>query len=118
MRTLPCLLLALLTISACAKDLVTRDGSVYKDYKVMGHDTGFITIMYADGGGKVPLSQLAPDLQKKYGYDPRAAAAAVQGANDAARRDREAALAMRKKAGIRPPSSPSPRRLGLRLRPW
>lgn len=53
-----------------AADLTTRDGQVYRDYTVIGHDTGFITIMYADGGGKIPLSQLPTDLQAQYGYDP------------------------------------------------
>jgi hypothetical protein len=88
------LLLLLVGLAALrADDLVTRDGQVYKDYRVLSHDTGFITIMYVDGGGKIPLSQLPADLQRKYGYDPAAAAAAVQAATAQDRKDRQAMAA-------------------------
>ncbi len=75
---------------AHADDLVTRDGTVYHDYKVLGHDAGFLTIMYSDGGGKIPLSNLPDDLQKKYGYNKQAADAAVQAAVAQDRQDRQA----------------------------
>jgi nucleoredoxin len=64
------ILLALGTLPLPAEDLVTRDGTVYRNYTVLGHDVGYLTIMYADGGGKIPLSNLPADLQAKYGYDP------------------------------------------------
>ena len=46
--------------------------------------------MYADGGGKIPLSQLPDDLQKKYGFNAAAAAAAAQASIAQERRDRQA----------------------------
>jgi len=60
-----------------ADDLVTRDGTTYSDYTVTGHDAGYLTIVYADGDGKVRLSDLPDALQKQYGYDPAKAKAAV-----------------------------------------
>jgi uncharacterized small protein (DUF1192 family) len=74
-----------------ADDLTTRDGTVYKDFKALGHDDGYLTIMYADGGGKIPLSNLPDALQKQYDYDPAKAAAAVKAASDA---DKAQALAV------------------------
>jgi hypothetical protein len=71
-------------------DLTTRDGKVYHGYKVLSHDAGFVTIMYSDGGGKIPLSQLPDDLQKKYGYNKAQADAFVQAAIAQERRDRQA----------------------------
>ena len=71
-------------------DLVTRDGTVYHDYKVLGHDAGYLTIMYSDGGGKIPLSNLPDDLQKQYGYNKQQADAFVQASIAQDRQDREA----------------------------
>jgi nucleoredoxin len=73
-----------------ADDLTTRDGQVYHNYKVIDHDTGYITIMDSDGGGKIPLSNLPADLQAKYGYDPAKSAAFVQQAEEADRQQRAA----------------------------
>src|ERR1700734_1303070 len=75
---------------AHAEDLVTRDGTVYHDYKVLSHDAGYLTIMDSDGGGKIPLSNLPDDLQKKYGYNKQQADAAVQAAIEQDRQDRQA----------------------------
>jgi hypothetical protein len=83
-------LFILLSAVACADDLVTRDGKVYHDYKVLGHDAGFITIMYSDGGGKIPLSELPDDLQQKYGYNKVQADAFVQASIAQDRQDRQA----------------------------
>jgi hypothetical protein len=75
------LLFLLFTIMAggtlAASDLVTHDGIVYPNYKVISHDDGYITIVYADGDGKIRLSNLPDALQKQYGYDPIKAKAAV-----------------------------------------
>jgi len=60
-----------------ANDLTTRDGTIYSDYRVISHDDGYITITYADGDGKIRLSNLPDALQKQYGYDPIKAKAAV-----------------------------------------
>ena len=81
-----------------AEDLTTRDGKVYHDYKVLGHDTGYLTILYSDGGGKIPLSNLSDEMQKKYGYDKAAADAFVKASTLADRQAREAIVAERKEA--------------------
>jgi hypothetical protein len=83
------LLFLTLTVSLTADDLVTRDGTVYHGYKVLGHDDGYLTILYADGGGKIPLKDLPDDLQKQYGYDPAKAAAFVQNDEAADRQQRQ-----------------------------
>jgi len=75
---------------ARGEDLVTRDGTVYHDYKVLSHDAGYLTIMDSDGGGKIPLSNLPDDLQKKYGYNKQQADAAVQATIAQDRLDRQA----------------------------
>lgn len=88
-----------------ASDLTTRDGKVYKDFKILSHDAGFITIIYADGGGKIPLSNLPEALQIQYHYDPTKAAAFAKQADeqehqsslDAARAETEASIAKAKK---------------------
>ena len=81
-------ILALATVQA--EDLKTRDGKVYHDYKVLGHDAGYLTILYSEGGGKIPLSELPDDLQKKYGYDKAQADAFVQATIEQDRKDRAA----------------------------
>lgn len=75
-RAILSLLAGLLVLTAHAEDLHTRDGTVYYNYKVIGHDAESITIIHSEGGGKVPLSQLPDDLQKKYGYQASGSAAA------------------------------------------
>jgi hypothetical protein len=85
MRTLLTLIgiLVLAAPLARAEDWKTTDGKTYQDVKVLSHDDGYVTIMYADGGARVPLSTLAPDLQKRVDYDPAKAAAAVAAATSA-----------------------------------
>ncbi len=73
-----------------ADDLVARDGTVYHDYKVLGHDAGYLTIMYSDGGGKILLSNLPDNLQKQYGYNKQQADAFVQASIAQDRKDRQA----------------------------
>ena len=75
---------------AHGEDLVTRDGTVYHDYKVLSHDAGYLTIMYSDGGGKIPLSNLPDDLQKQYGYNQQQADAFVQASIAQDRLDKQA----------------------------
>jgi hypothetical protein len=73
---------ALLTI-ACgifplhAGDWKTNDGKVYQDVKLIRLDPDAVTILYTDGGARVPLANLPPDLQKRFGFDPVAAKAAA-----------------------------------------
>jgi hypothetical protein len=90
-RTLSKGLLLLLVLGMTrlpAEDLTTRDGKVYRNYTVLGHDIGYITIMYADGGGKIPLSNLPAELQAKYGYDPAKSAQFVKQDTEADRKAR------------------------------
>jgi hypothetical protein len=73
---------ALLTV-ACgifplhAGDWKTNDGKVYQDVKLIRLDRDAVTILYADGGARVPLANLPPELQKRFGFDPAAAQAAA-----------------------------------------
>lgn len=67
-------LLLLTTVLIHADDIKLRDGTVYKDAKVVSHNATAITILYANGGATIPLAKLPDDLQKKYGYDADAAA--------------------------------------------
>jgi hypothetical protein len=73
---------ALLTV-ACglfplhADDWKTNDGKVYQDVKLIRLDPDTVTILYTDGGARVPLANLPPDLQKRFGFDPVAAKAAA-----------------------------------------
>ena len=102
-----------------ADDLTTRDGKVYKNYKVMSHDDAYLTILYADGGGKIPLGNLPDALQKQYGYDPAKATAALkasdaadQAAQEQLKREKADANARREKQanpdGTRPAAAAAP----------
>lgn len=62
---------------ARAEDWQTTDGKTYKDIKVVKQDAVYVTILCADGGAKIEISNLPPDLQKKLNYDPLAAQAQV-----------------------------------------
>jgi hypothetical protein len=91
MKTGYILFLAIVALTAVrAEALTTRDGNVYHDYKVLSHDAGFLTILDREGGGKIPLSDLPDDLQKKYGYDKAQADAFVQATVQQDRKDRAA----------------------------
>ena len=100
------LLLAAFFLPLRAADLVTREGKVYHDYTVVGHDDGFLTILFTDGGARVLLKDLPDELQKQYGYDAAKAAAFVANFNatdeqqvaavDQARADSAAAAAQLK----------------------
>jgi hypothetical protein len=90
-------ILVLAASLARAEDWKTTDGQTYQEVKVLAHDDGYVTIMYADGGARVPLSTLPPDLQKRFDYDPVRAAAAVAATTAADKRDQAARL--QEKAG-------------------
>jgi hypothetical protein len=70
-------------------------GETYKNVKVLSHDAAYVTILHEDGGGKIALSTLPPDLQKRFGYDA-AKAAAVIAAQKAADQANRVALANEK----------------------
>lgn len=96
-----------LTVLARAEDWVTTDGETYRGVKVLSHDAAFVTIMYEDGGARIPLRTLNPTLQARFGYDAAKAAAleAATAARD--RADRQALLQQQaaQTAATPPPAS-------------
>ncbi|WP_040547116.1 hypothetical protein [Pedosphaera parvula] len=60
----------LLTRFACAENLTTLDKQTFQNYRVVKTEPDGIIIMHAQGGGKVAFTNLPPELQKQYGYDP------------------------------------------------
>lgn len=102
-------LISILTLHA--EDFTAKDGKVYKNFKVLSHDEGFITILYADGGGKIALSNLPEGMQKQYGYNAAKCAALVDATTEADRRDRLAVAQAQTAAQIeksRAQASPHP----------
>jgi len=77
--TKPLLLLALLLLCSCsvafADDFKTSTGKEYKNAKVFRVEADGIVITFSSGVVKIPFAELSPETQKKYGYDPQAAAA-------------------------------------------
>jgi hypothetical protein len=87
------ILMTLLVLTASftrAEDWTTTDGKTYRNAKALSHDAGYVTIMYADGGARVALATLPPDLQKRFGYNPTQAAAVVATTTAADKRDHAA----------------------------
>jgi len=58
-----------------AEDLTTLDNKTYHDVKVSRAEVDGIVILHSEGGGKIAFTNLSPELQKKYGYNPAKAAA-------------------------------------------
>jgi len=81
----PSKLLALILALVCpvtfchAEDWITNDGKTYKVISVVKHDIVSVTVLDKNGNyttyETVPLASLAPDLQKRFHYDAKAAAA-------------------------------------------
>jgi hypothetical protein len=69
--------MVLSSASIRADDWKTTDGKVYQNVTVVKSEPDAVTILHHDGGARVPLANLSPDLQKKFNYDPVAAKAAV-----------------------------------------
>jgi hypothetical protein len=61
-----------------AEDWTTTDGKTYQDVKVIHADADAVTIIHHDGGGRVPLANLPPAIQKRFNYDPAKAQAAAR----------------------------------------
>jgi hypothetical protein len=51
----------------------TTTGKTYQGAKLTGIEPDGISILYADGGAKIPFSTLSPELQKEFGYNPEQA---------------------------------------------
>jgi hypothetical protein len=58
------------TLSTKAEDWLTTTGKQYKGVTVVKVEADAVTIIYSDGGARVPLDTLPADLQKKFNYDP------------------------------------------------
>ena len=57
---------------------VTVDGKIYEQVTITKTDAERVYFLSKDGGGSVLLSNLTPEYQKKFGYDPNKAAAAAK----------------------------------------
>jgi hypothetical protein len=64
-----------LCFCSIAEDLTTLDNNTYHDIRVSRIEVDGIIALYSGGGGKIFFTNLPPDLQKRYGYDPAKAAA-------------------------------------------
>jgi len=64
-----------------AEDITLRDGTIYKEAKIVSHDATKVTILHAEGGTTVPIAKLPDDLQKKLGLDPATAAISTPAAD-------------------------------------
>ena len=72
-------------------DLVAADGQIYRNVRVRRIEPDALTFRHDGGVTRVPFELLPADVQKKYEYDPQAAAAyqrAVAEAQAQAERDR------------------------------
>jgi hypothetical protein len=58
---------------ALADDLKTSKGQEYKHAKVSRVEPDGVVIKFSGGIVKIPFTDLSPEIQKKYGYDPKAA---------------------------------------------
>lgn len=66
-------ILITLIISSClvkADDWKTTDGKVYQSVKVVKVETDCVTILDSEGGARIPLEKLPPEIQKQLNYDP------------------------------------------------
>jgi hypothetical protein len=52
---------------------LTVDGITYHDVRFIHPTPATVTIYHSTGVATIPLAQLPPDLQKRFGYDPKAA---------------------------------------------
>lgn len=65
------------TLTSRAEDWRTTDGNIYKNVTVVKNDDLTVTILDDDGGAKVPLTNLPPEIQKRFNFDPSKAKAAA-----------------------------------------
>lgn len=55
-----------------ALDLIEADGCVYRAAKVLSVSATTVTIAHSEGIAQLPLRELTPELQRKFGYAPEA----------------------------------------------
>lgn len=85
------LLMLLGILPVWGEDWTTTDGKTYQGVKVLKVESDAVTILDKDGGGRIELAKLSPELQKKFQYDPVKAKAA---ANERAQEEADNAQAL------------------------
>jgi hypothetical protein len=96
------ILVALSASMTLADDFKTVDGKEYKNVKVGRVEPDGIVITFTGGIVKIPFAELSPEVQKKYGYDPQAAADFQKQAYEAGQqRAKEIAEIQEKNAAVR-----------------
>lgn len=78
MKTIPLVLVLLLSGSALAEDLVLKDGRTLKDVKIVSHTLEHLIVMHGGKIENVALADCPKDVQANYGYDPEKIAQAAQ----------------------------------------
>ena len=73
-----------------AEDWATKDGKTYQEVAVVKVEPDAVTILHHDGGARIPLKNLPPEIQKRCNYDPAAAAAAEAARAQADEENRQA----------------------------
>ena len=74
MKTLALFLILCVASIALADHFKTINGKEYKNAKLSRVEADGIVITFSGGIVKLPFTELSPEIQKKYGYDPAAAA--------------------------------------------
>src|SRR5438067_2679061 len=72
LRVIPFLILCLVSITL-ADDFKTTDGKEYKNVTISRVEPDGIVITFSGGIVKIPFTELSPEIQNKYSYDPKAA---------------------------------------------
>src|SRR6266481_2797092 len=67
------ILIVCLASVALADDFKTISGKEYKNATVSRVQPDGIVITFSGGIVKIPFTELSPEIQMKYGYDPKAA---------------------------------------------
>jgi hypothetical protein len=62
--------MALGATSLRAEDWKTVDGKTYQEVQVVKAEPDAVTILHHDGGARIVMENLPPDLQKRFNYDP------------------------------------------------
>jgi hypothetical protein len=102
------LILALLAIIPLRAEDWTVDGKDYHNIKVGTVDPDKVHISYDGGIGSVPLADLTPDLQKRFGYNPSKAKEAASADEQARLKAVADSKAISAKYASAPPTSSVP----------
>ncbi len=75
MKTQILIIMLLMSATLLAEDLTTLSGKKYTGVTINRAEADGISISHGGGLAKIPFSDLSPELQKKYNYEPEKAAA-------------------------------------------